>query len=244
MRKLIIANWKMNGNLPLVRAFTSATRDLSLTEVEVVICLPAPYLHAAGQQKDLAPALGAQNCAGVSNGAHTGEVSAQMLQEFGTSYCLVGHSERRQDQMETDESLAGKLQQLDIHGVMPVVCVGETLAERDRDSWRTVLATQLSILSDRDTNPIVIAYEPVWAIGTGRVPTDSEIEEAISFIRTRLTDLGYPARSLRVLYGGSANADNAAQLLSLASVDGLLVGGASLDPQEFAQMIEITVDAI
>ena len=242
MKKLIIANWKMNGSLRLLDEIAVATQDQSFANAEAVVCTPAPYLHALGQHKSFTHKTGAQNCASTANGARTGEISAVMLAEFGVSYCLIGHSERRQDQSETNAMMGGKLQQLQEHGIMPVLCIGETQAERDDDTWRVALTEQLAILAHHDPAPLVVAYEPIWAIGTGRIPAPAEIDEAHAFIRTCVTKMGYPAAYLRILYGGSANVKNAARLLSLATVDGLLVGGASLDPSQFAQMVANAAD--
>lgn len=242
MKKLIIANWKMNGSPQLVKEFAFATQAASSTLVEAVLCPPAPYLQAAAYEDNLLPVLGAQDCAGAPDGAHTGEVSARMLNDFGVSYCLIGHSERRQNQAETNATLTSKIHQLDAYSIMPVYCIGETQSQRDDGTWQDVLKSQLSILAKRDKTPIVIAYEPVWAIGTGRVPTSSDIENAHHYIGAQLAQLGYTEGHTRILYGGSANAENAPQLLSLASVDGLLVGGASLDPAQFSQMMESAAD--
>ena len=242
MKKLIIANWKMNGSLRLLEEIAVATQDQSFVNAEAVVCTPAPYLHALGQHKSFTPKTGAQNFASTANGAHTGEISAAMLAEFGVSYCLIGHSERRQSQSETNAMMRDKLKQLQNNNIMPVLCIGETRAERDDDTWRAILTEQLAIFADHDPAPLVIAYEPIWAIGTGRIPTHAEIDETLAFIRANVTALGYPAGYVRILYGGSANAENAARLLSLVSVDGLLVGGASLDPSQFAQMVANAAD--
>jgi len=242
MKKLIIANWKMNGSLQLIKEFAFATRDASSISVDAVLCPPTPYLHAAADEGSLLPVLGAQDCAGTSDGAYTGEVSARMLKDFGVFYCLIGHSERRQNQAETNTMLTAKIQQLDAHSIIPVFCVGETQTQRDDGTWQDVLKGQLSILASRDKTSIIVAYEPVWAIGTGRVPTASDIEDAHCYIRGQLADLGYADGHTRILYGGSAKADNAARLLSLTSVDGLLVGGASLDPAQFSQIMETAAD--
>ncbi|WP_439118171.1 triose-phosphate isomerase [Nereida ignava] len=242
MKKLIIANWKMNGSLRLLDEIAAATQGQFFANAEAVVCTPAPYLHALGQHKSFTPKTGAQNCASTANGAHTGEISAAMLAEFGVSYCLIGHSERRQSQSETNAMIGGKLQQLKDHSIIPVLCIGETQAERDNATWCAVLGEQLAILANQNPTPIVIAYEPIWAIGTGRIPTPNDIDEALAFIRTCVTTMGYPAGYLRILYGGSANAENAARLLSLPSVDGLLVGGASLVPSQFAQIVANAAD--
>lgn len=242
-KALVIGNWKMNGDVEkaealLARLRAGAGADL-LDRVEVGVCPPFPYIGlAAARLAGSGIGWGAQNVASQSDGAYTGEVSAAMLADLGCTGALVGHSERRTLFGESDETVLHKAQRLLASGLTPVICIGESLDERERGVTEQVLARQLqavaSALKGLDATRAVIAYEPVWAIGTGRTATPQQAQQAHAFIRGCLRDAGVAAADgLRLLYGGSVKAANAAQLFEQPDVDGALVGGASLDAAEF-----------
>jgi len=237
---LVAGNWKMNGSATLAEAFGHAFTEATLPEgLEVVICPPFPYLEAAQRAFDGTPLhLGAQTLNPLHSGAHTGEVSGRMLGEFGVRYALVGHSERRQLYRENDEQVFDRLLAALSVGLTPVLCVGETLSERDAGHTMEVVLRQtgfvMSRLEPEQRQRIVIAYEPVWAIGTGRTATPKQAQEVMAAIREHQARHDHElASGLRLLYGGSMNADNAAELLAQPDIDGGLVGGASLKVDDF-----------
>lgn len=241
-KKLIAGNWKMNGSLAaneaLVTALVAGTAGAAC---QIAVCVPAPYLAqvqrlVAGSQVDLA----AQDVSAQEAGAYTGEVSAGMLREFQTRYCLVGHSERRQYHGETDAVVATKAQRALAAGITPIVCVGETLAEREAGRTEEVVKRQLAAVIHTNghcISEIVVAYEPVWAIGTGKTATPDEAQQVHAVLRAQLRAATAQADKMQILYGGSMNAANAAQLLSQADIDGGLVGGASLKAADFLSII-------
>jgi len=226
--RLVAGNWKMNGsraaNQVLLDAVVAGVRS-----VECVVCVPFPYLaQAAERLRGTQVAWGAQNLSEHASGAHTGEVSAAMLAEFGCRYVLVGHSERRQLYGETDAQAAAKFAAAQGAGLKPIFCVGETLAERDAGRTEAVLARQLdAVLGKRALGDAVLAYEPVWAIGTGRTATPEQAQAVHAFLRQRV------GAAVRILYGGSVKAQNAAAIFAMPDVDGGLIGGASLVAQDF-----------
>jgi triosephosphate isomerase len=242
-KPLVAGNWKMNGDIVtnehLFTALRSAIERASLSQVEVVICPPYPYLGQAGAWLgDTGIAWGAQNVAGAPNGALTGEVSASMLLDLGCRWAIVGHSERRALLAETDELVGRKASLCVSSGLGVIACVGETLAEREADETDAVLARQidalLPALSVADPARIVVAYEPVWAIGTGRTASPEMAQEAHAFLRARMADSGVAgAHAIRIVYGGSVKSSNAVSLFSMPDVDGGLIGGASLVADEF-----------
>lgn len=244
-KKLIAGNWKMNGSLSaneaLVKALVSGMSARGADGCLVAVCVPAPYL---GQVKELvqgsAIALGAQDVSAHEVGAYTGEVSAGMLRDFGTRYCLVGHSERRLYHGETDAVVALKVQRALAAGITPVVCVGETLAERESGHTEEVVKRQLAAVIHANghcISEIVVAYEPVWAIGTGKTATPQEAQEVHAVLRAQLAAATAHADRMHILYGGSMNASNAAQLLSQKDIDGGLIGGAALKSADFLTII-------
>ncbi len=241
-KKLIAGNWKMNGGLAANEALLTALRDgLGQPACDVAVAVPAPYL---AQVQALAAgtsiAVAAQDVSQHESGAFTGEVSATMLREFGVRYALVGHSERRQYHGETDEVVAVKAQRALAAGVAPIVCVGETLAEREAGETETVVKRQLAAvihLNGHCISEIVVAYEPVWAIGTGRTATPEQAQLVHAVLRAQLAAASEKADRIPLLYGGSMNAANAAQLLAQPDIDGGLVGGASLKAADFLQII-------
>jgi triosephosphate isomerase (TIM) len=237
---LIAGNWKMNGSASLVEEFGRRFADEPLpTSMDVVILPPFPYLEAARRAFEGAPLrLGAQTLNPLHSGARTGEVSGRMLKEFGVEYALAGHSERRQLYREDDEAVLDRLLAALNVDITPILCVGETLEERDAGRTMEVVLRQVGYVMARlepdQRERVVIAYEPVWAIGTGRTATPEQAQEVMAGIRQY--QAGYDrelAASLRLLYGGSMNADNAAELLAQPDIDGGLVGGASLKVDDF-----------
>jgi triosephosphate isomerase len=250
-RKLIIAgNWKMNKTVAEALALVS---DLKLElanikEVDIVVCPPFTALGEVSRAMlDSNLRLGAQNMSEQNVGAFTGEIAALMLKEFSVRYVILGHSERRQYQQESDALIAKKA--LRAHGasLKPIVCVGETLAERESGQTEKVLETQirgsLAGLTKEQMNETIIAYEPVWAIGTGRTATTAQAQAAHGFIRGLLGGLfdDTVARRVRIQYGGSVKPANARELMSQPDVDGALVGGASLEPRSFADIIKNSI---
>ena len=235
--RLVVGNWKMNGGLASnARLLDRLASEWRPSEGRsLAVCVPFPYLGQA--QAALAStriAWGAQDVSAHASGAFTGDVAAGMLVEFGCRYALVGHSERRQIHSETDGEVAEKAKAALAAGITAIVCVGETLSERDAGTTEAVVKRQLRTVIDAlgsDLAKIVLAYEPVWAIGTGRTATPAQAQEVHAFLRVLLAQAG--AADVCMLYGGSVKAANAAALFAMADVDGGLVGGASLDAEEF-----------
>lgn len=240
-RPLVAGNWKMNGSLAFSRELVSALlpRLDEAGDAEIAVC--PSYVHvpevarlAAGS----ALKVGAQNVCDQDQGAYTGEVAGDMLRELGCHYVIVGHSERRHAYGETDELIAARFEAAQRHGLVPILCVGETLAEREANTTETVLARQLdaviAALGVQALARAVVAYEPVWAIGTGRTATPDQAQSAHAFLRRRVAeqDAGI-ADGLQLLYGGSVKPGNAGELFGQADVDGGLIGGASLKADDF-----------
>lgn len=225
---LVAGNWKMHGSLAANRALLDAV-VAGVKGVECAVCVPFPYLaQAAERLRGTAIAWGAQNVSEFAQGAYTGEVSAAMLADLGCRYVLVGHSERRQLYGETDAQAAAKFAAAQGAGVRPILCVGETLDERDAGRTEEVVARQLdAVLARSRFGDAVLAYEPVWAIGTGRTATPQQAQEVHGFLRKRV------GGATRILYGGSVKAQNAAAIFAMPDVDGGLIGGASLVAQDF-----------
>ena len=240
-RKIVAGNWKMHGsraeNTQLVESITSGFTGAAGTEC--VILPPFVYLHDVSRQlRDTAVQLGAQDVCAESQGAFTGEISATMLKDVGCHYVLVGHSERRALYGEDDELVARKFAAAQAKGLIPILCVGEQLAERESGRAHEVIGRQLdAVLAVSDVACLaraVIAYEPVWAIGTGRTATPEQAQEIHSFVRERIAARdGNIAADLPLLYGGSVKASNAGELFAMPDVDGGLIGGASLKAEEF-----------
>jgi triosephosphate isomerase len=226
--RLVAGNWKMHGSTAANRALLEALVS-GVQGVECVVCVPFPYLaQAAERLKGTAIAWGAQNVSEHAQGAYTGEVAAAMLADLGCRYVLVGHSERRQLYGETDAVAAAKFAAAQAAGVRPIFCVGETLAERDAGRTEEVVARQLDVvLAPGRFGDAVLAYEPVWAIGTGRTATPEQAQAVHAFLRRRVGE------ATRILYGGSVKAQNAAAIFAMPDVDGGLIGGASLVAADF-----------
>ena len=240
-RPLVAANWKMHGTPASVQSYIEALLPaLDPGGAEVVLCPPFPLLPVAAMLASGSPlAIGAQSCHWEDQGAFTGEVAAPLLVELGVRWALVGHSERRQLFGESDATAAKRAGGAQRAGLGVVFCLGETLAERDGESTFGVLSRQVAAVAGLDPTRLAVAYEPVWAIGTGRNATPEQAEEAHAFLRARLAEHmgGEAAAGMRILYGGSVKAANAASLLGQEDVDGALVGGASLDAGEFCAII-------
>jgi triosephosphate isomerase len=240
-RPLIAANWKMHGSAASLQSYLEAlTARVAADNAEVVVCPPYPFLPVAIMvASGTRVAIGAQSCHWEAKGAFTGEVAAGMLVELGASWTIVGHSERRQYFGETDATPAGRAKAAQAAGLSVIYCLGETLEQREAGETMAVLERQSAPLAGLDPDKLTVAYEPIWAIGTGRTATPEQAQEAHVFLRKRLAGLlGKTARSsLRILYGGSVKADNAAVILAQPDVDGALVGGASLDVEGFWAII-------
>ena len=243
-KKLIAGNWKMNGSLAANEALLLALRqglEQQPARCDVVVAVPALYLaQTQVLTADSAIGFGSQDVSEHAFGAYTGEISAAMLQDFGARYCLVGHSERRQYHGETDAAVAAKAQRALAAGVTPIVCVGETLAEREAGQTEAVVKRQLAAvihLNGHCISEIVVAYEPVWAIGTGKTASPEQAQQVHAVLRAQLAAASEQGAAIRLLYGGSMNAANAAQLLAQPDIDGGLVGGAALKAADFLQII-------
>ena len=250
-QKFVAGNWKMNLTLPDAQALTSEIVQMLHDEqhgpdaAQVVICPSFPLLPAVGRLLgDSGVALGAQNCHQKESGAYTGEVSAQLLQSVGCQYVILGHSERRQYFHEDDELLSQKLKAALAAGLKPIFCVGESLDTREADETFAFIGKQLTDglfhLSNEEFAQVTIAYEPIWAIGTGRTATSAQAQEVHAFIREQIAR-AYDAQAAldaTILYGGSANAQNARELFSQPDVDGGLIGGASLKAADFTAIIQ------
>ncbi|MEO7391560.1 MAG: triose-phosphate isomerase [Ramlibacter sp.] len=242
MKKLIAGNWKMNGSLAaneeLVRAVIAGLGDASCT---AAVCVPAPFLAQVGALcAGSALELGAQDVSPHESGAYTGEVSAAMLKGFGVRFAIAGHSERRQYHGETDAQVAEKVKAALAHGVTPIACVGETLAERDAGRTEEVVKRQLAAVIHANghcISEIVVAYEPVWAIGTGRTATPEQAQQVHAVLRAQLKAATEHVDRVRILYGGSMNAANAQALLAQPDIDGGLIGGASLKAADFLKIV-------
>ena len=239
-RPLIAGNWKMNGlktdALALARDVAAGVNQAGWSDRELLVCPPATLIAAvADAARGSGLLVGGQNCHAKASGAHTGDVSAEMLKDAGATHVIVGHSERRADCRETDAIVRAKAEAAWRAGLMPIVCIGETLSEREAGDTLSVLETQLkgSVPPGATAANLVVAYEPVWAIGTGKTPTVAEVAAAHAHIRKVLGGLTGDAAGVRLLYGGSVKGSNAAELLAAGDVDGALVGGASLNAAEF-----------
>jgi triosephosphate isomerase len=243
-RPLVAGNWKMNGlaaSAGQLQKIIAGARPLaqSAAKAEIMVCPPATLIAGFAKIASGTPvAIGGQDCHALASGAHTGDIAAEMLRDAGAVAVIVGHSERRRDHGETDAMVRAKALAARRAGLLAIVCVGETRGERDEGQTRHVVARQLDgslpeTVADAASN-IVVAYEPVWAIGSGLTPTPSDIGDIHDFIRARLcVRFGDAGHGVRILYGGSVKAANAKELLAPANVDGALVGGASLDAAEF-----------
>ena len=241
MRKLAAGNWKMNGTGASLAEVAALLAAHPAAGCDMLLCPPATLLaRMADLARGTALAIGGQDCHAQAAGSHTGDISAAMLADAGASHVILGHSERRADHGETDAQVAAKVSAAWAAGLVAVVCVGETEAQRDAGQTLDVIGRQIaaSLPDGASAANIVVAYEPVWAIGTGRTPTLAEIGEVHRFLRARLTArLGAEAAGVRLLYGGSVKPSNAAEIFAVPDVDGALVGGASLKASDFGAIV-------
>ncbi|MBO9477481.1 triose-phosphate isomerase [Shimia sp. R11_0] len=240
-RKLAAGNWKMNGTAAALSELEALGKVPQAAGTDVLICPPATLLSRAKNVAGEAVLVGGQDCHASQSGAHTGDISAGMLKDAGASHVILGHSERREDHGETDADVAAKTRAAWQAGLVAVVCLGESLEEREAGNTLAVIGAQLagSLPDDVTTENLVIAYEPIWAIGTGKVPTLAQIGEVHDFMRTTLTERFGAAigDALPLLYGGSVKPGNAAEIFAVSNVDGALVGGASLKAADFGAII-------
>tara|TARA_R110002096_G_scaffold416576_2_gene619221 strand:+ start:34596 stop:35354 length:759 start_codon:yes stop_codon:yes gene_type:complete len=243
-KALVAGNWKMNG-LKASAAEISKLNDLvseNGANCDVLICPPFTLISTLIQLEAQNVAIGAQDCHMNMNGAHTGDISAEMIKELGCNHIIVGHSERRADHGETSECVNAKAAAAQSVGAIAIICVGETIDEREAGKALEVVTSQVkaSIPSDATAENTIIAYEPVWAIGTGKVPTAADVEEVHKAVRDVLTAcFGSAGAEINILYGGSVKASNAYELMSVANVNGALVGGASLKADDFFGIISV-----
>jgi len=228
MSKIIIANFKMNGTRPFINKWFSKFLEETNTLNKVIVALPTPYLTSFS---DCNISIAAQNVSPFDSGSFTSQVSAEMLKDCGIDYCIIGHSESRNLLNETNEDIFNKYNQLSKNSIKPIICVGESMNVREDNQTSSFITDQLNFFSSKDED-VIIAYEPIWAIGSGLIPAVSDINEVCELIKSLVTNA-------KILYGGSVNEKNATHLLNNSNIDGLLVGGASLDPKEFANIAQL-----
>ena len=237
-RKLVVGNWKMNGSRASNAQLLAGLKNAGgWQKGQAAVCAPFPYLADVAQALQGAPiAWGAQDCSAHESGAYTGEVSAAMVAEFGCGYVIVGHSERRAYHAESDQLVADKARAALAHQLTPIVCVGETLAQREAGETDAVVTRQLAAVIatlGADISKAVVAYEPVWAIGTGKTATPEQAQAVHAVLRSQLRAATPQSQQMQLLYGGSVKADNAQSLFSKPDIDGGLIGGASLKVDDF-----------
>ncbi len=243
-QKIVAGNWKMNGQLQQITQLVNELNELidlnSLTQI--MIAPPAIYIPLVNNLIHPSIKLGAQNVYPKNSGAYTGELSAPMLKDYNCAYVLVGHSERRQYFQENENFVAEKFHHVKDHGMIPILCVGETLIEREKGQTEEVITKQLLAISGKNKNSFkgcVVAYEPVWAIGTGKTATPEQAQEVHQFIRKLIKEINdHDADQLTLLYGGSVNEQNAKALFAMPDIDGSLIGGASLNAKQFVEIIK------
>ena len=247
-RKLAAGNWKMNGTRAALDDLSAIAEAHTAPSVDILICPPATLLmQAAALNSDKPIDIGAQDCHAQASGAHTGDISAPMIKDAGGTAVIVGHSERRENHNETSDVVREKAQAAQDEGLIAVICIGETLKQRESGQTLEIVGDQLTDSTPDAATPAntVIAYEPVWAIGTGKVPSLEQIREVHDFIRKSLMDrFGDPAQDMRILYGGSVKPGNAAEIFGVSNVDGALVGGASLKESDFSPIINALEAAV
>jgi triosephosphate isomerase len=249
---IIAGNWKMNKTVREAQAYAVKIMEKigSVTEVDVVVCAPFTVLNTLKDElEESVIHIGAQNMSYAPDGAYTGEISASMLVDIACTYVILGHSERREILRESDEEIAKKVKAALKAGLTPILCVGENLAMREEGKAFAVVRAQvmndLAELPREDMKRVVIAYEPIWAIGTGKTASSQDAQEMCAMIRSNLAGIaGDVAEEINILYGGSVKADNIAELMVQPDIDGALVGGASLDPDGFVQLVQNAVNAL
>ena len=234
--RIIVANWKLNGSIDFIEQYL---QELNCSKLENsnncgIICTPSVYFHKLVGR--LAPLfLGGQNCSNYNEGAYTGEVSALMLKDASCQFCIIGHSERRQIFGQTNEDVCIKAMNLIANNINPIICIGETFEEKNQNLTKDIIYTQISksVPKNATKDFVIIAYEPIWAIGTGKIPSLEEIDNIHSFIKNEIQNI----ENYKILYGGSVNSNNASEIMDLKNVDGVLVGGASLDALEYKKIM-------
>lgn len=240
-RKLVAGNWKMNGDSTFLAEVEILKAAHASSTVEILLCPPATLLDRLRTIAGASFSIGGQDCHAATSGAHTGDISAPMLNDAGASFVILGHSERRQDHGESSSDVCKKAKTAISTHLCGVICLGESLQERESGETLDVIADQLtsSVPDEVNAENLVIAYEPIWAIGTGKVPTTGQIGEVHNFIRTALTERFGPetGEAVRILYGGSVKNTNAVEIFAIPNVDGALVGGASLSAADFSPII-------
>ncbi|OUR76994.1 triose-phosphate isomerase [Alphaproteobacteria bacterium 46_93_T64] len=248
VRPLIAGNWKMNGlgseSAAQLTDLVEQASEYKDVGCDILICPPALIVREmVTLTKGTNVQIGGQDCHMNVSGAHTGDISAEMLKDAGATYCIVGHSERRTDHLETNEVVKAKAEAAIAAGLIAIVCVGETLEERESGKTLSVISNQVknSLPSDVTAQNTVVAYEPVWAIGTGKTPTPDDVAEVHAHIRSDLKSVMSDADGVRLLYGGSVKGSNAAELMALEHVNGGLVGGASLKAGDFWPIVETSI---
>lgn len=242
MKKLVVGNWKMHGsrafNAELIQGLLAADLAATAPRADVAVCPPFVFLaDVATALQGSAIAVGTQDISAQTQGAYTGEVAGPMIREFGATYAIVGHSERRSYHAESDQLVADKAKAALSHGLVPIVCVGETLAEREADQTEAVVGRQLQAVIDtlgEDITRVVVAYEPVWAIGTGKTASPAQAQAVHASLRAQLAKATAKAADIPLLYGGSVKPDNAVELFSQPDINGGLIGGAALKAADFA----------
>lgn len=241
-RKLAAGNWKMNGSRDGLKMLETLSVTHADSPCDIVICPPAHLLMASVKRTAEGPVtIGAQNCHEAEKGAHTGDISAPMIAETGATYVITGHSERREAYGETDATVCDKSTAAQEAGLVAIVCIGESLAQREAGQALPVIRAQLesSVPDGSSGGTVVVAYEPIWAIGTGKIPTLEQIAEVHSTLRSDLVArFGAAGKGIRLLYGGSVKPDNAAAIFAIPDVDGALVGGASLKAEDFSPIVD------
>lgn len=243
-RKLIAGNWKMNGSLAANAVLLNEIKSgLTQSECDVAVCVPAPYFsQCQAALSGTEAAWGGQDLSVHECGAYTGEISASMLIDFGCRYVIIGHSERRAYHAESNPLVAAKVVRALKSGLTPIVCVGETLAEREANRTDSVVGQQidavLGMIAGSDLEKIVVAYEPVWAIGTGKTATPQMAQDVHAMLRAKLAVKSSAAAQVRILYGGSMKPENAKELLAMPDIDGGLIGGAALKASDFLSIIQ------
>ncbi|WP_424940288.1 triose-phosphate isomerase [Aliiroseovarius sp. S253] len=246
-RKMAAGNWKMNGLQDNLAELGALAQGYGSAECDILVCPPATLINQAASVSGDSIAIGGQDCHKAETGAHTGDISAQMLKDAGATHVILGHSERREDHDESDTDVRLKARAAIEAGLKVVICMGESLEEREANNTLDIIGGQLagSIPDQVTAENLIVAYEPIWAIGTGKVPTLDQIGEVHDFIRARLVrrygdGVGL---STRILYGGSVKPDNAADIFGVSNVDGALVGGASLKAKDFGKIITALASA-
>ena len=234
--RIIVANWKLNGSIDFIEQYLQELncRKLENSNNCGIICTPSVYFHKlVGRLNPLF--LGGQDCSNYSEGAYTGEVSATMLKDASCQFCIIGHSERRQIFGQSNEDVCIKAMNLIANNINPIICIGETFEEKNKNLTKDIIYTQISksVPKNATKDFVIIAYEPIWAIGTGKIPSLEEIDNIHSFIKNEIQNI----ENYKILYGGSVNSNNASEIMDLKNVDGVLVGGASLDALEYKKIM-------